>query len=297
MSRFKKTVLVTVAQIGLSIFYLVDGLYWSLVKRIINYWGHRGIHSITLGAFVGGTTKTRSLYREEMLLKALVLFTNLRGRSCLDLACNDGFWSLRLGDWGLAAVTGIDTGTEAIARANFLKHVYGFPNFQFKCQNIFEFLRADRPAAYDIILLLSILYHLPQETDWPAFFQALAKINTECLIIDSRWFEEDAYWHDKTSLNHAMIETPAGLIEKWRPTRKLVCDYLYSSGYAQVLEINPAAFLSDPEKAFGNGDPYTLENVSDYITGNRTLLIAYKDEAARPKPLDRLKAKYLKRDN
>jgi hypothetical protein len=116
-------------------------------------------------------------------------------------------------------------------------------------------------------------------------------------VIDSRWFEDDEYWYDKTSLQ-AVIRTAEGSIKKWRPVRKEVLDYLYESGYEQVVEINPSAFLLNPKEAYGNGDPYTLENVSDYITGHRTLVIAYKGRTTTmPNILNRLTVKYAKQDN
>ncbi len=85
--------------------------------------------------------------------------------------------------------------------------------------------------------------------------------------------------------------------KKWRPTRKEVFDYLYESGYEQVVEINPSAFLPNPKEAYGNGDPYTLENVSDYITGHRTLVIAYKEKTSMHNILDRLTVEYARREN
>jgi 2-polyprenyl-3-methyl-5-hydroxy-6-metoxy-1,4-benzoquinol methylase len=275
------------------VFYLIKVPYWGIVRIIINYWGKRGLHSITVGEFVGGTTKTRSMYREEMLLRTMILFINIRGKSCLDLACSDGFWSFRLARFGLKSVTGLDVNSESIVRANFLKYVYDFPTFRFKQQDIFEFLNNDNKSkSYDIVLLLSIIYHLPEKSDWYRFFGAISQINNECLIIDSRWFEDDAYWYDKTSAQ-AVIKTKKGIIGKWRPLRKQVFDCLSGNGYEQVIEINPSAFLLDSKEAYGNGDPYTLENVSDYITNNRTLVIAYKKKAMVPNIQDRLSVKYL----
>ena len=274
------------------VFYLIKVPYWGIVRTIINIWGKRGLHSITVGEFAGGTSKTRSLYREDMYLRTMILFTNLREKSCLDLGCNDGFWSFRLARFGLKSVTGIDVSEDNINKANFLKHVYDFSSFQFKRQDIFKFLYDNKSKSYDIVLLLSIIYHLPEETNWNKFFGALSRINNECMIIDSRWFEDDEYWYDKTS-GHAVMETKEGLIKKWRPVRKEVFDYLYGSGYEQVVEINPSTFLLNPEEAYGNGDPYTLENVSDYITDNRTLIVAYKKKAILPDFRDRLSVKYI----
>jgi 2-polyprenyl-3-methyl-5-hydroxy-6-metoxy-1,4-benzoquinol methylase len=114
------------------------------------------LHNLTIGEFAGGTTKTRSSYREEMLLRTMLLFINTRNKSCLDLACNDGFWSFRLARFGLKRVTGIDVRKESIVKANFLKHIYDFPSFQFKQQDIVDFLYGSKSKSYDIILLLSL---------------------------------------------------------------------------------------------------------------------------------------------
>lgn len=292
MKTIIKVTLVAILKLGFMVFHLVKTPYWGIVRIIIYHWGKRGIHSITVGEYIGGATKTRSLYREEMLLKTMILFINIREKSCLDLACNDGFWSFRLAHFGIKSMKGIDVAGECIARANFLKNVYGFPSFQFNSQDIYDFLYNNKEKSYDIILLLSIIYHLPEKTDWKKFFNAISQINNECLIIDSRWFEDDEYWYDKTS-GQALIKTGEEVIKKWRPVRKEVFDYLYGSGYEQIIEINPSAFLLHSKEAYGNEDPYTLENVSDYITNNRTLVIAYKKKTMLPKIQDKLSFKYV----
>lgn len=292
-----KGILAPLLKILPVVVYLIKIPYWAVVRLIINFWGKRGVHSITVGQFAGGTTKTRSLYREEMLLKTMILLLDIKGKSCLDLACNDGFWSFQLARFRLKNVTGIEMKEESVAKANFLKQIYDFPGFKFRQRDIIEFLYDNNAKSYDIILLLSILYHLPETTDWNRFFGALSKINNECLVIDSRWFEDDAYWYDKTTTGQAIIETDEGVVKKWRPTRKEIFEYLYKNGYDQVVELNPSPFLSNPKEAYGNGDPYTLENVSDYITGQRTLVVAYKDKAGMPNILNNLTVEYVAREN
>lgn len=269
--------------------------YWYMIRVIMYYW-KRGLHSVTIGEFKGGLSRKRSSYRENMLIKTILMFINLKNRSCLDLACDDGFWSFRLARFGLKSVSGIDRSKESIAKANLLKRIYDFPSFQFKQQDIFDSLYDSKQKSYDIILLLSIIYHLPEETDWDKFFSTLSRMNNECLIIDSRWFEDDKYWYDKTS-GQAFIKTKKGLIKKWRPLKKEVCEYLYKNGYEYVIDINPSTFLIDSQEAYGNGDPYTLKNVSDYITANRTIIIAYKAEKAMPNFLDGLAVTHIKQDN
>jgi 2-polyprenyl-3-methyl-5-hydroxy-6-metoxy-1,4-benzoquinol methylase len=278
---------------NLIIYYPIQILYFWIVKNIINSFGGHKLHLTKIGEFTSGVTKTRSIYREDMLLRTLLLFVNIRGKSCLDLACNDGFWSFRLGTFGIRRLTGVDGYKPVITRANFLKTVYNFRSFHFVHQYISSFLYQYNKETYDIILLLSILYHLPEKTDWPRFFEVISKINNECLVIDSRWFEDDAYYYDKTSLGQAILKTAEGVINKWRPKRKEIFIYLKEFGYEQVIEINPSAFLTDIQEAYGNGDPYTLENVADYITDHRTIIIAYKNKSKLPDTGKRLSVKNI----
>lgn len=283
----KRLIKNTALSIGPGLLHLAGLPYWGLVRAIITFWDKRGMHPIRVGTLKSGPAKRRSLYREEMLLRAILLCVDIRGRSCLDLACNDGFWSFRLGWLGLETVTGIDECRESVARANMLKHLYAFPHFSFWCQDLFDFLHSGASQSYDIVLLLSILYHLPEDTDWSQFFHAISDLNNHALIIDSRWFDDDAYWYDTTS-EQAIIETVEGIRKKWRPDRRTVRELLILSGYEQVIEIDPSLFLYDRTGASGDGDPYTLENVADYITGHRSLMVAYKQAGDVPVVANRL---------
>jgi hypothetical protein len=69
--------------------------------------------------------------------------------------------------------------------------------------------------------------------------------------------------------------------------------YLKKSGYERVIEVNPAVFLSDQQEAYGDGNPYALDNVADYITDNRSIVIAYKKKSAVPDIGKRLSVKYV----
>jgi 2-polyprenyl-3-methyl-5-hydroxy-6-metoxy-1,4-benzoquinol methylase len=262
-------------------YHLVKVVYWWMVSSIIRLWGKKGLHSVTVGEYKSGTEKTRSLYRESLLLRSIPLFYDLRDKTCLDLACTDGYWSLRLGRAGLSKVTGVDWDLISISRANFLKTTYALPGFQYKEGDIFEFVYRNTDATYDLVLLLSIIYHLPEQTDWEKFFGAISRINNECLVIDTRWFDDDEYWYDKTS-SQAFLKIQGESVKKWRPKRREVFDILQKCGYELIFDFNPTPFLDDAQKAFGNGDPYTTENVSDYITGNRSLLFAYKTKSQAP---------------
>lgn len=260
---------------------VIGCIYWSVVYFVMRIWSRRALHSLRIGSFVAGSDKQRSFYRDEMLLKTFVLAVRMQNRSCLDLGCNDGYWSFRLAQFGLSTVIGIDASYEEICRANVLKNIYSYPNYKFKHGDLLSNAHFENGISYDIILLLSVLYHLPESADWDRFFKTIAEHNSETLIIDSRWFENDAYWNQKTG-DQAVIESGGTQIGKWRPLRKDVIAILHRHGYARVIEVNPSPFLESSEEARGNNDPYSLENVADYITGNRTLLIAYKSASVLP---------------
>jgi len=285
--RIKKMIKRSMISGLLAFYYFVRAIYWGTVKVIVRLWRGGGLHLVLIGEFVSGEWKRRSLFREDMILKSIPLFVDLRGKSCLDIACNDGYWSFRLGRYGIEELVGVDLGEQEILRANFLKTVFNFPSFQFKRRDVFKFLYEENDSTYDIILLLSLIYHLPEQTDWEKFFSAICQINNDCLIIDSRWFDDEEYWYDKTS-ERTIIRTENGIVKKWRPKLKKILTILNKSGYKEVVELNPSCLLSDQKEAFGDGDPYSKQNVSDYITNNRTLLIANKRKALIPDVINNL---------
>jgi 2-polyprenyl-3-methyl-5-hydroxy-6-metoxy-1,4-benzoquinol methylase len=269
----------TLMKLALVPYQIVSAAHWWMVRRLIRTLGPDGLHRMVVGETSAGNAKVRSLYREDMLLATALLMLDLRGRSCLDLGCGSGFWSFRLGQLGITRLLGLDIDEGELMRANFLKTVHNFPGFVFERRDVVRFLLEggeDRRDRYDVVLLLSLLYHLPEQTDWDRFFGVLSSINDECLVIDSRWFEDDTYWHDRDSPAQGVVRTEAGPVKKWRPTRGRVGEYLYASGYERVVEVDPSAVLKDPRGAAGDGDPYSLRNVADYISGHRSILIAYK---------------------
>ena len=274
-------------------YFLISAIYWFIVKVIIKVGAKRGLHAISVGGLVEGRWKIRTLYREDMIMRTILLCVDLRNKSCLDLACNVGIWSFKLGQFGIRRALGIDLTPGNILRANVLKKVYNFPHYDFKVKDILQFLYGENEETFDIILLLSILYHLPEETDWTLFFQRVYEINEYCLIIDTRWFDNDEYWFDKTSPENAIVEVEGKILKKWRPTRNEVFTYLKKSGYERVIEVNPAVFLSDQQEAYGDGKPYRLDNVADYITDNRSIVIAYKKKSAVLDIEKRLSVKYV----
>jgi tRNA (mo5U34)-methyltransferase len=83
----------------------------------------------------------------------------LSGFRCLDVACNEGYFSHLLYQRG-AQVTGIDIRPFNIERALAVREIYGFDpdRLQFKVCDFFAL--PDEGEEYEIVLFLGLLYHL-----------------------------------------------------------------------------------------------------------------------------------------
>jgi len=90
---------------------------------------------------------------------------------CLDIACNQGWFSSQIAIRGAHQVTGIDIRESHIKMANTIKDLTNLTNLTFKVQDFLEIDTAANEKA-DLVLFLGILYHL----DNP--LQAIRKIRS-----------------------------------------------------------------------------------------------------------------------
>jgi tRNA (mo5U34)-methyltransferase len=87
------------------------------------------------------------------------------GATALDLACNEGWFSHRLLEWGAAKVVGIDVREPNVQRATMLRDHYGITPEQFEVRQ--EDIFALDPAElgqFDVVLLLGLIYHVEDPT-------------------------------------------------------------------------------------------------------------------------------------
>jgi SAM-dependent methyltransferase len=85
------------------------------------------------------------------------------GAVALDLACNEGWFSHRLLDWGASKVVGVDLRETNVLRANLLRDHYEISpeRLEFKQADLF----AVDPAAlgqFDVVLMLGLIYHVEE---------------------------------------------------------------------------------------------------------------------------------------
>ena len=79
--------------------------------------------------------------------------------NCLDIACNQGWFSSQIAIRGAHRVTGIDIRENHITIANMIKDITHLKNLNFQVRDFFE-IDAKSCEKADLVLFLGILYHL-----------------------------------------------------------------------------------------------------------------------------------------
>ncbi len=102
-----------------------------------------------------------------------------RGRTCLDLACHEGYFASHLARKGFGSVLGIDVRNENIERARMIREAYGLTNLEFAEQDVFG-PEVARYATFDVVLMLGLLYHVEN----PVGLLRIARAHTSdvCII-------------------------------------------------------------------------------------------------------------------
>ena len=103
--------------------------------------------------------RTRSEMIEERVRAALAAAGP--DATALDLACNEGWFSQRLIEWGAARVVALDIRDDNVRRAQLLRDHYGIPaeRLEVRQADVFE-LDAAELGTYDVVLVLGLIYHV-----------------------------------------------------------------------------------------------------------------------------------------
>jgi tRNA (mo5U34)-methyltransferase len=78
---------------------------------------------------------------------------------CLDMACNQGWFSVQLALRGASSVLGVDVREEHIAGARTIQEAAGIQDLAFRNMNVFDLTVADL-GQFQVTLCLGLLYHL-----------------------------------------------------------------------------------------------------------------------------------------
>lgn len=79
--------------------------------------------------------------------------------TCVDIACNQGWFSTQIALRGAKEVEAFDIRQEHLDMANAIKDIGGLKNISYSKQNLFELDRSE-VKKYDLTLFLGLLYHL-----------------------------------------------------------------------------------------------------------------------------------------
>jgi tRNA (mo5U34)-methyltransferase len=87
------------------------------------------------------------------------LLPDVKGKSCLDVACSSGFFSLKLKELGAAYVLGVDSGEQpnAIDQARFAATTLGL-DVDFRVLSAYDLATLGRE--FDVVLFMGLFYHL-----------------------------------------------------------------------------------------------------------------------------------------
>lgn len=83
-------------------------------------------------------------------------FTQL---SCLDLGCNQGYFSIRLAQLGCQPVVGVDARAANIQDADLMRRIYGLPQVQFRHLDLWR-INPNEFGQFDVVMMFGLLYNL-----------------------------------------------------------------------------------------------------------------------------------------
>ncbi|HVN78456.1 MAG TPA: class I SAM-dependent methyltransferase [Terriglobia bacterium] len=132
------------------------------------------------------TEELRSIHstREQLILPIVDCFFpgGLGEKSCLDIACNEGYFSHLLYQRG-ATVRGIDIRETNIRRARWVQNLYGYDSNRLVFEVDDFFSNRDPEGKFDLTLFLGILYHIENPM---GALRLLSKITRRLSVIETQ---------------------------------------------------------------------------------------------------------------
>jgi tRNA (mo5U34)-methyltransferase len=197
----------------------------------------------------------------------------------IDLACNEGWFSHRMLEWGACRVLGVDIRERVIQRAELLRTHFGIPSerLQFRCGDVFE-LDVSELGTFDVVLCLGLLYHLEN----PIGAVRIARTLTRgiCVIESQLTRQTEDIVHGWGASDRSET-TPASFAARVETDSET--NMLASSGGVVSLIPNRAALIQAAEVAgFAKLEvarPAPDHN-AQYVQGDRAVLLAWPPDHA-----------------
>ena len=191
---------------------------------------------------------------------------------CLDVACNEGYFSQLLYRRG-AVVKGIDIRELNIQRARKIQELYslGIERLRFEAADFL--LNQDPPNTYELVLFLGLLYHLENPM---GALRILYRITQSLAVIDTQLTRQNVPVESGWGHTSVNLELPASVallqeeddetnnLASWKnlsfiPNAAAVKQMLFAAGFSTVLQL-AAPPGSNPQ----------------YLNNDRGIFIAFK---------------------
>ncbi len=191
--------------------------------------------------------------------------------TCLDVACNEGFFGMDVCRRGAKAVVGFDARSVNIEKAEFVKQHLGYHNIQFRVEDVSN-LSVERFGTFDLTLCLGLLYHLESPMD---VLRRVRAVTNELCVIDTQVLRRSAPVTTAWITEDRLIETEdvIGIVEEpdavWNPEASTTGMSLVVSHSALLTMLRHAGFRNVEQV-----DPYP-GCFQPYATQDRVVLLAW----------------------
>jgi tRNA (mo5U34)-methyltransferase len=192
----------------------------------------------------------------------------------LDLACNEGWFSHQVLEWGASRAVGIDIRPQLIRRAELMRDHFGISpgRLELRHGDVYE-LDASVLGTFDVVLCLGLVYHL--ENPVGAIRVARALTSGVCVIESQLTRQTEAIVHGNGQSSQ-FEERPASFAALLEADQE--SNMLASSGGVVSLIPNRTALAMAAEAAGFNrlewASPTATHN-QQYVLGDRAVLCAW----------------------
>ena len=204
--------------------------------------------------------------RKKMIFTALdkIFYNNYNSLTCLDIACNEGFFSFELLKRNVKKVIGFDAREINIEKANFIKNYFGFSNIEFFVSDINDAKQTDM-GKFDIVFLLGLLYHVENPMN---LLRKVRELTGKVCVIDTQIIPSNTSIRMGWGLRGKIQETTSiiGLVEEksykkniagsvtglsFVPNKEALFMMLKYAGFSEIELIHPP---SDSHEQYLNYD-------------------------------------------
>jgi tRNA (mo5U34)-methyltransferase len=191
----------------------------------------------------------------------------------IDLACNEGWFSHRVLDWGASRVLGVDIRPQLIRRAELVRAHFGIvpERLELRCADVFD-LDASELGTFDVVLCLGLVYHLENPIGAMRIAQALT--GGVC-VFESQLTKQDEPIILGNGQSDIYEESPASFAARLETDWE--SNMLASAGGVMSLTPNRAALRQAAEAAGFSELQFAAPRPGQnrqYVLGDRAVLIA-----------------------